>query len=77
MEFKIKELTTPDKTKLPSSFTDKREPEILTDEYVSTLNREIAYRLRESEARQMYAESNTPMYPVMGDSHINTWKLSR
>ncbi len=66
MEFKIKELKKPDKTIIPIKYIDKREPEILTDEYVSELNSGIAYRIRECETRNIASLEEAIMYPVMG-----------
>ena len=51
MEYKIRELKRPDKSIIPLSYLDKREPEILTEDYVAELNREIAYRIRERDAK--------------------------
>ncbi len=55
MEYKIRELKRPDKSIIPLSYLDKREPEILTEGYVAELNREIAYRIRDLDARNMVA----------------------
>lgn len=53
MEFKIPELKEPDKTVVPAN--EKREPKILTDDYIKWLNEGIAYRIRQ---REMYFRWN-------------------
>ncbi len=65
MEFRLNELKKPDKSIIPLSYLDKREPAILTEDYVAELNREISYRIRECETRNSSLEEVT-MYPVMG-----------
>ena len=79
MKFIINELKKPDKTKIPVKYIDTREPEILTEEYVSELNRGIDYRIRECEARNIAALEEATMYPVMGqlETKGNQRKLIR
>ena len=79
MEFRIRELKEPDKTIIPIKYLDTREPEILTDEYVSELNREIAYRIKDGEARNMVPLEEVSMYQVKGNLETkgNTRSLTR
>lgn len=56
MVFKIREMKTPNKGLIPLSLRDNREPEVLTDEYVQGLNREISYRIQQREASHAGAE---------------------
>ena len=79
MKFKINELKKPDKSIIPIKYLDIREPEVLTDDYVAELNREMAYRIRESEDKNMAPLEDMAMYPLRGTLEVKekTRKLIR